>query len=222
MCKLFAASVVVMAIGGATSTQAAMITNGDFSVAPTTVGSWVGGTGALDTWIARGRETLSEPENWVNLTRTSGQNVGWVEYLNSPGEYFAWVATGSGPGMFQAIEYPGAGAQLTIRFDHAAKSTVNDYVTLRLMGVNTGANIPIYSGGAEDTGWGDVLFRYEPTRLASWRSAEQTVTLSGNYDYLVIQFSRTGGFVDNVSMIPEPASLSVLALGVLALRRRRR
>ena len=87
------------------------------------------------------------------------------------------------------------------------------------------------SGGSADITWLDSQALSAVTALDTWETQTFNIDMGAGYDYILLALSSPGSSstlyawgvgIDNVDIIPEPATLGVLALGGLALIRRRR
>ena len=123
--------------------------------------------------------------------------------------------------LMQSFAAPAAGTVLTLSGDYICGGAYQQ--TIYAMGLNAGDSIGLngggFIGGTElgslrvDTTSTWSTFSFDATVDASYAEVAFVAVISGD--------SGTRG-VDTVSVVPEPATMSILGLGALALIRRRR
>ncbi len=128
------------------------------------------GTGPLNKWFGRVGAAASQTTTYM----TSGSNH-YLQVGNS-------VNTN---GAMQAIVWPGTGAK-TLTFKYRGTAS---YV--RVYGANTGATIQKFGSSTTMT----LLQTVTNASATAWTNKTATVTLTGSYNYLVIQL-RAGDFDD--------------------------
>jgi hypothetical protein len=134
------------------------------------------GTGAANIWQGRVGALGSQTTTYMD---------------NGAGNHYVTVGTSTnGPGAFQVIAWPGAG---TKQVSYSYKGTSSK---VRIYRGTTGNTINKFDG----TNNLILIQEFTNPSATTWTSATQNVTLSGTYDYLVIQL-RAGDF-DNVSITP--------------------
>ncbi|MBI5725015.1 MAG: PEP-CTERM sorting domain-containing protein [Planctomycetes bacterium] len=180
----------------------------------------------------------ASPSNWTDSTQLRYRN-------NNRGIWFAssslWSwnsggfmqegagSDGSTAGLVQFVSAPASGTWVNLTFNYMKADAFNQ-VNVRLFGMNQDANTwyNTYALPASATSFiADTLA--DATSVTTY---SQNVQILGSFDYLVLSFtfgtSNPGNagerMIDdvNLSAIPEPATIGLLALGGLALLLRRR
>jgi hypothetical protein len=133
------------------------------------------GTHAANIWQGRVGAVSSQNTTY----QTSGTN-----------HYIAVGASANGPGAFQVISWPGTGTR-TLTFQYRGS-----LAAVKIFGGNTGATIEKFSGSNTLT----LLQTITKSSVSVWTAATHTITLTGSYNYLVIQLK--GGDYDDLSITP--------------------
>jgi hypothetical protein len=137
---------------------------------------YVLGTGAANIWQGR----VGAPGSQTTTYQTDGTG----------NQYLTVGPSTNGPGAFQVIAWPGAGTkQLTYSYRGTASK-------VKIYRGTTGNWINKFDG----TNSLSPIQEFTNPSAATWTTATQNVTLSGTYNYLVIQI-RAGDF-DNVVLAP--------------------
>ncbi len=188
---------VVLALGSS-AWATSLLNYGDFEADPSVqfrLSGWTAGTSETGVWHVR------------NLG-TGGQDT---DYLLSPDPAIQHYVEpgGSGPGVMQGIAWPGAGT-VVLEFDFFSQMQVN------LFGADVGESHSRWNRSNNfDLLWETVVFRG-----STWGRYSQEITLTGDYDYLVVKFGEYGSRgLDNVSLtalavIPEPLTALAVLLGL--------
>jgi hypothetical protein len=134
------------------------------------------GSGATNIWFGR-------------VGTASGQNTTYQ--ASSGSDHYVTVGTSPNTnGCTQVIAWPGAGSH-QVYFSYRGTGS-----SVRIYGGNTGNTINKFDGSNTLT----LLATINNSSSTSWQTGSQTVTLTGSYNYLVIQL-RAGDF-DNVTIAP--------------------
>jgi hypothetical protein len=132
------------------------------------------GTGPLGIWQGR-----------------LGTGVQQTTYQTSGSNHYVTIGTSVNTnGAFQVITWPGAGTR-TVSFQYRGTGSF-----VKIFGGNTGNTINKFNSGNTLT----LITQINNPAASAWTSNTQTVTLTGSYNYLVIQL-RAGDF-DDVSITP--------------------
>ena len=128
--------------------------------------------------------------------------------------------SGGNDAMTQIFAMPADGTAMTFSFDFKTDSTmwVDAFYMAEGQSFDSSWNTP-----PDHTGFSEL--QLESTNGVWVNSGLLSMTADAGYDYVGITlWSGNNTFVDNVSVtaVPEPATMSVLALGALGLLRRRR
>lgn len=213
--SLFACIVVCVALGGAA--QAEMIINGDFEAGISGWGSWGSGSGSgpsgylwTNHWAFIEPSGGSDGGQFMNCTTAAqigylewwgwGYNVIWREALEevipvTPGETVAMGA------WYKDLSGNGGGAIL--KFEWLDENMVKD---------QDGGLVPSF----------EIVVN--PTTDWAYYEETQTVPDLAHYIRPVWGVNSAGSEigVDQVYYVPEPATIGLLGLGALWLRRRKR
>ena len=197
----------VLALAGVASAE--FITGGDFESAP--IINDVDGAGG-STYTA-GTQSNGVWYGGVKWTVQAGGPAGSTMYADEGG----W----SDMKLMQSFATPAVGTVLTISGDYIASASYQKRI--HVVGLTDGETVGLFGGGSI----GGVELAQEGLSTASdWSSFSFDATVDAAYDEVAVVFviSGDGGVrgVDNVSVVPEPATMSLLGLGALALIRRRR
>lgn len=203
--------------------SANLLSNGDFSSTTFVNASTINaGSPSLGTWIA--------PDSSWEFTGTIAQHGSSAD------------ANAFGTGLAQVIAAPADGTVLTFSFDYVNSAGFG--LDVHVYGIDSSAGFPGTSSNpgsiagatnfltSVDGGDGDLDVGSTSTGVFN-TFVENNVTVTGGHDYLVVSFEFLGASavsdpglveraIDNVSLVPEPATMSLLGLGGLALLRRRR
>jgi hypothetical protein len=129
--------------------------------------------------------------------------------------------------LYQLIAGPGVGSY-DVSYDLDVVQPGQIY--LYAIGLDNGDLIQESLGGYYNNGQGQWITEFngggpgaQPT--GGWADFDYTLSITQDTDYVLIGVNAAQGAdvqVDNVTMTPEPASMSLLALGGLAMLRRRK
>jgi hypothetical protein len=134
------------------------------------------GTNAANIWQGR-------------VGAASSQNVTYQ--TSGSAHYISVGGSANGNGAFQVITWPGTGTH-TLTFQYRGANAP----VVKIFGGNTGATLNKYDGDNTLT----PIQTIPKSSASTWTSATHTITLSGSYNYLVIQLK--GGDFDTLAIAP--------------------
>lgn len=217
---------IAMAVLAVTAfAQAEMITDGELSSTSTVV--YNGG----DNWLNIGSEASA---TWISGS-SNGQGFQLGQDPSDSGNYYLQSIYAAYVG--QIIDMGGESTQqeFTLSFKYTSDNAGTNARAVVLGGDAGGMNL-IHNGTTGGTvdllDGGPILFSGNAKNTATtgnvqWETLTYTFTPTADYDYLIVGLTSSGsvsdivGF-DDISLTPEPATMSLLGLGGLALIRRRR
>ncbi len=203
-------AVLAAVMGALQAAPAAILSDGDFSV-PIAQSSWMAGTHGFYSYYTN---TLGGSP--ANLEATGG----------NPDAHLRLRQFGSH--LMTALPAPAGEQSWTVSFDWARPNSwgnANFEVWAFSDGDELRINNTLYGADAVVTG-GEKLRDIVLPTSSSWVGQSFDFTVPAGYDAVALVWFMDGsdnnGRIDNLVVTPEPASLAMLALGGLALLRRRR
>ena len=160
-------------------------------------GEYVLGSGSTDLWVAR------VGLDYCSVCSTLVEESNGVYYLDS--------GSGGSPGTFQVVTWPEESGAFTVRFNY--RLTSQGLPTVRIRGGLVGDVISKWHSTPNDT----VVLAESvlSDAVSTWQSGSLSTTLSGTYDYLVVELYA--GQFNAVSSVF--ASGSVIAVTDVSLDR---
>lgn len=180
-------------------------------------------------WMAAGLmlSAVAAANLLTNGDFNTGDLTGWWTYVPDPVNQSISIETGytydGTPNVRMWSATDGAWQEMGQSFAVAAET---EYLLQLVYNAtdwaNAGINLKYW-----DADWNYLDYQWvtllTPPNSGQWTSFEQAFTTPTGAAYAEVKFSMGGWgtlYVDNVSVVPEPAGLLMLGLGGLALRRR--